>query len=72
MLSMTLLNTTSTALQLSISGLPGAIACLLLFTASCVARAQTGRMNKRASRLRPASRDERMATNGGRCNRERL
>jgi hypothetical protein len=71
MFSMTLLDTSSTALQLSVSGLPGAIACFLLFAVSCVARAQTGRMNKQSSRLRPSSRDERMA-DGGRCNRKRL
>lgn len=67
---MTLLNTASTALQLPVSGLPGAIACFLLFAISCVARAQTGRMYKRSRHLRPG-RDERRPDDG-RCNREKF
>lgn len=70
MLSMTLLNTTFTALQLPVSGLPGAIACILLFAISCVARAQTDRLNKRARRLRASSRNAR-AADTDRCDRER-
>jgi hypothetical protein len=72
MLSMTLLNTSLAASQLPVSGLPAAIACFLVFAVSCVARAQTGRMNKRSNRLRPASRDEQRVPNGDRFDRERL
>jgi len=71
MFSMTLSNTFLVALQMAPSSLPGAIACILLFAISCVARAQTGRVYKRSRRLRAASRDERLPERG-RCNRERL
>jgi hypothetical protein len=72
MLSITLLNISLAALQLPVSGLPGAIACFLLFGVSCVARAQAGRMYKRSRRLRSASRDEQRVPNGRRYDRERL
>lgn len=74
MISMTLLETVPAALQLPVSGLPGAIACFLLFAVSCVARAQTGRMRKqgRACKLRATGRDERRVPDGGRCDHQRL
>jgi hypothetical protein len=50
MISLSLLNAVPAALQLPVSGLPGAIACFLLFALSCVARAQTARMSNRARR----------------------
>jgi hypothetical protein len=71
MLSMTLLNAFFAASQVTVSGLPGAIACVLLFAVSCVARAQAGRRYKRSRRLRPTGRDERLP-DGGRCDRERF
>ena len=75
MFSMTLLDACLAALQTPASGLPGAIACILLFAVSCVARAQTGRMHNRARRLRPAKddqRDERLPNGGGRCDRGKV
>jgi hypothetical protein len=68
---MTLFNAFLAASQMAVSGLPGAIASVLLFAVSCVARARTSRKHKRSRRVRPASRDE-CLPDGGRCDRERL
>jgi hypothetical protein len=72
MISLSLLNAVPAALQLPVSGLPGAIACFLLFALSCVARAQTGRMSKRARRVSAAKPDEPRGPGGGGCDRKRL
>jgi hypothetical protein len=66
MLSITVSDILPVALQVPVSGLPGAIGCVLLFGVSCVARAQTERLNRRSRRLRPGSRDERLADGHGR------
>lgn len=71
MLSITPSDILPVALQAPVSGLPGAITCFLLFGVSCVARAQTDRLNRRSRRLRSGSRDERLADDNG-CNRKSL